>query len=319
MSVMQSFVSIIVPCKKVNGYVKECVEHCKRLDYGNFEVLLLPDYASENVDGVRVISTGFVTVGKKRNIGIANAKGEFCAFIDSDAYPSKDWLRNALKYFDDPMIAGVGGPGLTPEQDSSMQRASGYVLSSFMVGSISNRYKAGRVSESDDIHSCNFIARKTVLEEVGKWNERYWPGEDTLMCLAIKKLGRKLVEASDVVVYHHRRPLFAPHMKQVSRFGEHRGFFAKKFPENSVKLAYFFPSMLVTSLFAGIILSVVFPLFAYVMLFSVSAYLVLSLIAALFQVKDVKLMLSVWLGIVVTHIVYGSFFLSGLAKRDLKR
>jgi len=48
-------------------------------------------------------------------------------------------------------------------------------------------------------------------------------------------------------------------------------------------------------------------------------YLVSSLVAAALQVKSVKLILSVWLGIIVTHLVYGSFFLSGLVKRDLKR
>ena len=319
MSGRRRFISIIIPCKEVDAYTKQCIDYCRKLDYENFEVLLLPDDASEKVEGVRVIATGCVTPGRKRNIGIANAGGEFCAFIDSDAYPRNDWLRNAMKYFDDPMVAGVGGPGVTPEQDSFMQRASGYVLSSFMVGGISSRYKAERVSESDDIHSCNFIARKTVLEEVGGWNEKYWPGEDTLMCLAIRKLGKKLIESSDVVVYHHRRSLFRSHLRQVSKFGEHRGLFVKKFPENSLKLTYFFPSLLVFSLLVGIVLSLFFSFFAYVVLFGVVVYLVSSLIAAALQVRNVKLLLSVWLGIIVTHLVYGSFFLSGLAKRDLKR
>jgi cellulose synthase/poly-beta-1,6-N-acetylglucosamine synthase-like glycosyltransferase len=312
-------VSIIIPCKNVDHYTRECIAYCKRLDYAAFEVILLPDYANELIDGVRIIATGSAPPGVKRNIGVKNASGEIYAFIDNDAYPRSDWLTNALKYFEDAAIGGVGGPGLTPEEDGFMQKAGGYVLSSFMVGNLSSRYKTKSCFESDDIHSCNFIARKEVIEEAGGWNEKYWPGEDTLMCLAIKKLGKKLVESSDVVVYHHRRSLFKSHLKQVSRFGEHRGFFAKKFPENSVKLTYFFPSLIVSSFLAGIVLSLFFPFFAYVLLFGVMAYLVSSLIASALQVKSVKLLLSVWLGIIVTHIVYGSFFLSGLVKRDLKR
>ncbi len=194
-----------------------------------------------------------------------------------------------------------------------------FVLSSFMVGSLSTRYKAQNCFESDDIHSCNFIARKAVVEKAGGWNEKYWPGEDTLMCLAIKKTGQKLLESSDVVVYHHRRSLFRPHIKQVSRFGEHRGFFAKKFPENSVKLTYFLPSVLVCLLIAGIMLSLLFPQFVILLLLGISSYLVLSLIATTLQVKSLKMVLSVWLGIIVTHLVYGVYFLLGLVKRDLKR
>jgi cellulose synthase/poly-beta-1,6-N-acetylglucosamine synthase-like glycosyltransferase len=252
-------------------------------------------------------------------LGVKNANGEFCAFIDNDAYPRSDWLTNALKCFEDSEVGGVGGPGLTPETDDFMQKAGGYVLSSFMVGSLSSRYKTKCCFESNDIHSCNFIARKAVIEAAGGWNTKYWPGEDTLMCLAIKKLGKKLVESSDVVVYHHRRSLFKPHLKQVSRFGEHRGFFVKKFPANSVKLTYFFPSLIISALLAGIVISLFFSFFVYVVLFGVAAYLVLSLIAVALQVRSIKFLFAVWLGIVVTHIIYGCFFLCGLIKRDLKR
>jgi cellulose synthase/poly-beta-1,6-N-acetylglucosamine synthase-like glycosyltransferase len=289
------------------------------LDYPNFEIILLPDYPTEAIDGVRVIATGSVAPGVKRNMGVKSSNGEFCAFIDNDAYPRSDWLTNALKHLEDPQVGGVGGPGLTPETDGLLQKAGGYVLSSFMVGNLSSRYKTKSCFESDDIHSCNFIARKAIIKEAGGWNEKYWPGEDTLMCLAIRKIGRKLIESSDVAVYHHRRSLFKPHLRQVSRFGEHRGFFAKRFPENSAKLTYFFPSLLISSLIAGIFLSLFFPLFAYVVLLGLALYLASSLTAAALQVKGMKLLLSVWLGIITTHLVYGSFFLFGLAKRDLKR
>ena len=312
-------VSIIIPCKSIDNYTLGCIDFCKKLDYGNFEIIVLPDYANELINGVRTITTGPVSPGVKRNIGVKNANGEFCAFIDNDAYPRSDWLTNALKCFEDSEVGGVGGPGLTPESDGFMQKAGGYVLSSFMVGNLSRRYKTKSCFESDDIHSCNFIARRAVVEAVGGWNEKYWPGEDTLMCLAIKKLGKKLIESSDVVVYHHRRSLFKLHLKQVSRFGEHRGFFAKKFPENSVKLTYFFPSLLISSLLAGIVISLFFPFFAYVVLFGVAVYFISTLIAVVLQVKRVKMILSVWLGIIITHIIYGSFFLYGLIKRDLKR
>jgi cellulose synthase/poly-beta-1,6-N-acetylglucosamine synthase-like glycosyltransferase len=316
---VKPWVSIIIPCKEINNYTRECIEHCKRLDYPHFEIILLPDGFTQTLDDVIIIATGPVSPGTKRNLGVKNSNGEFCAFIDNDAYPRSDWLTNALKHFQNREVAAVGGPGLTPECDSFMQQAGGYVLSSFMVGRLSNRYKTQSIYESDDIHSCNFIARKAVVEAAGGWNEKYWPGEDTLMCLSIKRMGKKLVESSDVVVYHHRRSLFKPHLKQVSRFGEHRGFFAKKFPENSVKATYFFPSLLILLLVAGTVISFLLPIFVYALLFGLALYLVLGLGAAASNAKGAKMVLAVWLGIIVTHLIYGCFFLYGLAKRDLKR
>jgi cellulose synthase/poly-beta-1,6-N-acetylglucosamine synthase-like glycosyltransferase len=315
-------VSIIIPCKEIDDYTIECVNHCKKLEYDNYEIILLPDNNPDNLTqdlkGIAIVPTGNSTPGKKRNIGIKYAKGEICAFIDSDARPEKNWLKNALPYFNNPEVAAVGGPGITPPEDSLMQKASGYILSSFIVGGLSSRYKnTGDVKESDDIHSCNFIARKSIVEEIG-WNEKYWPGEDSLMCLEIKKQGKKIVEAPNVIVYHHRRPLFKAHLKQISRFGLHRGFFAKKYPENSLKLTYFLPSLLILFLAFGAIISYFYPTFRAIYFSLLLAYLTLTLVNA-YLAKDIKLLFPVWVGTILTHITYGTYFLIGLAKRELKR
>jgi len=37
------------------------------------------------------------------------------------------------------------------------------------------------------------------------------------------------------------------------------------------------------------------------------------------EVRDARLILPVWLGIILTHIAYGAVFLMGLVKRDLER
>ena len=108
-------VSIIIPCKGVDQYTKESIKGCGQLDYPNFEIILLPDYSTDTIEGVKVIATGPVSPGIKRNLGVKNSNGEFCAFIDNDAYPRGDWLTNALKYLEDQEVGGVGGHGLTPE------------------------------------------------------------------------------------------------------------------------------------------------------------------------------------------------------------
>jgi len=313
----QPSVSIIIPCKDIDKFTKDCVNRCKQLNYEDYEIILLPDNTPERIDKVRIISTGPVTPGAKRNIGVSNSLGEICAFIDSDAYPRSDWLSNAAKYFEDPQIAAVGGPGLTPKEDGSMQRASGFVLSSYMVGNLSKRYKCKGIFESDDIHSCNFLARKSILVKIGGWSEKYWPGEDTLICRAIKGLGKKLIEAPDVVIYHHRRPLFRKHLKQVSSYGLHRGFFARRFKENSRKPPYLAPTFLVSFLIAGGILSFANNLTFLIFSFLIGVYLVLCFVASLIQVKDLKLILIVWSGIVLTHLCYGASFIIGFSKNEI--
>jgi uncharacterized protein (DUF697 family) len=56
-----------------------------------------------------------------------------------------------------------------------------------------------------------------------------------------------------------------------------------------------------------------------VMLLAVAMYLILGSIATSLEVKEAKLVLPVWLGIIATHVVYGVSFLVGLMRPDLER
>jgi GT2 family glycosyltransferase len=312
---MNPFVSIIVPCRTVDDFTKECVTACKALDYDRFEIILLSDSPGE-VEGGKVIVTGPVTPGKKRNIGGQNAGGEVLAFIDADAYPDKDWISRGVAHLTSEGVGAVGGPGLTPPSDDDFSHAQGAILSSFLVGGISSRYRGSHDIETDDIHSVNLLVRRDLIESIGGWNEDYYPGEDTLLCLAIGRSGHKLVLAHDVIVYHHRRRTWGGYLRQVWGFGVHRGFFAKKFPKNSRKVGYFIPSIMVSGLVALGILSP-FSLMAEIALsISIVAYLSMDLLVTL---QNRRYAASVFFGIPLTHITYGIGFLRGLASSKLSR
>ena len=319
----QPLISIIIPCKEIDKYTEERIRYCLELDYPNYEIIVLPDYESKQIlRNVKVIPTGPITPGAKRNIGITNSNGEICAFIDSDAYPPRDWLKNAVKYLVNDEVVAVGGPGITPPKDSLMQKASGYVYAAASFpSSLIGRFRVEKTRESDDIHSCNFIAYRKVIEEVGGWNEKYWPGEDTLLCLAIKRHGYKLLEAPDVIVYHHRKPLFKKHLKQVKQFALHRGLFAKKYKGNSLKIPYVIPSLITLTLFGGLLLSLLVRsgILYFLYMTTLGIYLLTTLLASIVETKERKLVPLVWLGVILTHITYGIFFIIGLLKKDLKR
>ena len=127
-------VSIIVAVKGDNPNLRECIESCLSLDYPDFEILVLPDNdLILSYPKTRVIPTGEVTPPIKRDMALSWAKGEILAFLDDDAYPDKDWLTKALRHFEPPEIAAVGGPAVTPDSDSLMRKASGQVYNSFLM------------------------------------------------------------------------------------------------------------------------------------------------------------------------------------------
>lgn len=317
-------VSIIIAVKQRQKNLDECVAKCCRLDFKDFEIMVLPD-APMNGDNphsgtvpIHIIATGPVNPAQKRDIAIEHARGEILAFIDDDAYPAQDWLTNALENFKDEEVAAVGGPAVTPPEDGLMQKASGAVYSSPVVSSkFIYRYVPKSRRFVDDYPSCNFLVRKSIMQELGGFDTNFWPGEDTKLCLEItKKLGKKIVYDPAILVYHHRRPLFLPHLKQAANYALHRGYFVKKFPETSRRISYFIPSIFLLSLVMGSMLSVFVPFFGTLYFTGALFYFVTVFIFSISS--DLRAAVLVFFGTIFTHLTYGLFFLKGLFSMELK-
>lgn len=313
-------VSVIIAVKGYNDFLKECVEKCLKLNYGDYEILILPDQAfSYQNERVRVIPTGPCLPAKKRDIGWHHAYGDVLAFLDDDAYPAEKWLDCAVRHFDDPCVGAVGGAAVTPPTESFMRMASGLVYESFAVsGNFKYRYTQGKECYIDDYPSCNLLVRKDVFEKVGGFKTKFWPGEDTILCLEItKKLKKKIIYDPEALVFHHRRPLFAGHLKQIQNYALHRGYFVKRFPETSLRWQYFMPSVFLLWIAVGFSVSVFNLFFSLFYILSLLGYGGLLFLGA-YQPKDLKMSTYVCAGIFLTHLYYGFYFIEGLLASKLQ-
>jgi glycosyltransferase involved in cell wall biosynthesis len=314
-------VSVVIACPAPSPYLTECLNALAQQTYPHFEVIVLPDVAASIGDypfSLQVVPTGKTRPAEKRNLGIQKAKGNVIAFLDDDAYPVANWLEHAVKYFTLPDVGGVGGPGVTPPNDPFMAQASGCVYANILVsGNYRWRYVGDRVrSHVDDVPSCNLFVRKEVLTAFNGYRTDFWPGEDTILCIDIVYGQKKrIVYDPWVIVYHHRRPLFGPHLRQIGRYALHRGHFVKRFPETSFRLSYLIPTLFVLGLVAGLPLSFLHPWLFYAYFGTLALYGVLTF-AFSFSLSPC-LWFVTWLGVIATHIVYGVRFLTGLLTRRM--
>lgn len=317
---VQYKVSIIIPVKEINDYIRQAMKYYANLEYDDYEILIFPDHMSdEEFSHTRIIPSGEVGPADKRDMALQYAKGEIFAFIDDDAYPGKDWLKNAIAYFEDPEIGAVGGPAVTAPDDDIWQQASGKIYESFLCsGGYTYRYLPKEEREVDDLPSVNLIVRRNIFEQIGGYDSNYYPGEDTKLCLDIVESGKKIIYSPDVLVYHHRRKVFKQHLKQATNYAKHRGYFAKALPKTSCKLAYFIPSLFVLGLFVGPILSYFMPTLWYFYFAVIVLYLVL-LIVSIRKTDSFQLWILTFVGIVATHIGYGLMFIRGLCSKELLR
>jgi len=311
--------SIIIAVKEPNDNLKDCIEACLQLAYQDYEIIVLPDEAFSYVrEKVRIIPTGLCLPAEKRDLASSYATGEILAFLDDDAYPAKDWLAQAVKNFNDPLVAAVAGPAITPSEEGLREEASGLVYESFAFsGHFRYRYRKGKRQLVDDYPSCNLLVRKQIFDQLGGFKTKFWPGEDTILCLEItKRLKKDIVYDPEVLVFHHRRPLVAGHLKQIRNYALHRGYFAKRFPETSLRWQYFVPSVFILWLLVGALSCFFNAVFSMVYLSVLAFYVVFIFFNAL-RKNSLKLTGLVFSGIILSHLCYGIYFIRGLLSPQL--
>lgn len=140
----EPLISVIVPVYKVEQFLPRCVDSLLSQTYHNLEILLVddgsPDRCGEICDEyaakdprIRVIHKANGGLGSARNAGIAQAKGEYISFIDSDDWVDSDSYSRLyallLKYSAQMVIAGrydyyeksgEERPGLCPQQEEKV-------------------------------------------------------------------------------------------------------------------------------------------------------------------------------------------------------
>lgn len=99
--------SVIIPVYNVEKFLRTCVESCIETMPYTYEILLVDDGSTdesgkicdefaEKYDFIRVFHTENKGVSNARNFAIANSRGKFLFFVDSDDYIEKGSLKLLL-------------------------------------------------------------------------------------------------------------------------------------------------------------------------------------------------------------------------------
>ncbi len=323
-------VSVIIVCEGWNHFLAEALPHYQELDYPNFEVIVFStEPIRHQLPRVRFLHDEKTRhqPALKRDLAAEAARGDILAFIDDDAYPSPEWLKMAIRHFADEQVVAVGGPGVNPPQAGALEKAAGWISASPLGGwGQTYRFIPQRQRWVDDYPSMNFLVRRQDFLRVGGFDSLYYPGEDTKLCLDLtQKLKKKIFYDPQVLVYHHKRPLFRRYLVQNGRFGRHRGNFARFLPANSRRWFYFVPPLFALGFFGGWLLWLLpkWPLILFlrrIYEFTLGLYAVLLLANALWVVRkshSVKIAFLTILGILPMHLYYGLQFIRGYFSRRL--
>lgn len=148
-----------------------------------------------------------------RNAALKLARGQIIGFTDSDCIPDKNWIRNAVDYF---------------ENNKTCSRIAGKVSIVF------KSFKPTRAELYDQIYAfnqrryvskwgtsvtANLFTYKYVFEKIGLFNETIMSGGDFIWGVLANKMGYQIDYVESIMVKHPARYSLAELINKEKRIG----------------------------------------------------------------------------------------------------
>jgi cellulose synthase/poly-beta-1,6-N-acetylglucosamine synthase-like glycosyltransferase len=211
-------VSIIVATRNNEQTINECLGAIFKLDYPkDFLEVIVVDGCSTDATveiaekyPVKVVSAP-LNAPAAYNHALKMINNEVLGFIDSDAKVEKEWLNKLVAYLDDPQVAGVSGNIETWNTENHWARSIGYDLK--------NRY-ARLKKYVVRVATMNLLMKKSVIEEVGGFDENLPSQYDTDLGFRITSRGYKILFEPDAKCYHFNRSTVRAYFKQQLQYGK---------------------------------------------------------------------------------------------------
>jgi len=298
---MQKTISVIIPAEQDKRDLP-VLRHLAKINYPK--------------DKLEVIVVRGNCPSVQRNKAAREAKGDILYFFNRDVRLEGGIFEKVLDIFNrNPAIAGIGGPDLTPSDNSYMQHLFGYAMGSYFGHwKMRARYASigkERFSDEKELLLSNLAIRRDIFLESNGFNERLYPNEENELINRISNMGYKFVYHPDIKVYRDRRKTLFAFMKQFYRYGQGR--MRQIFIEGAFRNLYFF--MPVSLLIYFIILPFIkeslgafLPLFVYIF------FAVMDAIYLSFKNRR-NLVFVLPILYLIMHISYGIGMLFALFKR----
>ncbi len=210
-------VSVIVTARNNEETIGECIKSIVQLDYpkDNLEVLLIDSNSTDKTAqiaaeyGAKVISMPG-NAPAAYNFALKIAKYDILAFIDSDAKVEAEWLRKLVPFLNDPKTAGVSGNIETWNTENPWARSIGYDIKSryMRLGNYTGR-----------VATMNLLFKRSILEEVGGFDENFPSQYDTELGYRISSRGYRIAFERNAICYHFNRPTLRAYWKQQLQYG----------------------------------------------------------------------------------------------------
>lgn len=155
---------------------------------------------------------------KARNAGIKAASGPIIVFLDDDVEVTKTTLASHAEAYANPEVVGVAGRAINDGEALPKQTDVVTGKTNFMGTQFISNFWSTRTQDVDFPYGCNMSFRKSVLDQVGNFDENYPNMFDEIdLAARIVKLGI-IRFVPETLVYHHKAPSGGARTDNQTRF-----------------------------------------------------------------------------------------------------
>jgi cellulose synthase/poly-beta-1,6-N-acetylglucosamine synthase-like glycosyltransferase len=261
--------AIIIPAIRINEDVQKCVNEClaqKKIKTSIYLITNKKVNQKLKIKKVKYLYFGDVNMSTKRNIAVKKCKDNYIAFIDSDAYPAKNWVFNGIQLLKkNKKISIITGPDLPFPDQKGWSFYIGLAHKSFLLsGEKVFRKNLKKEMICNQASSCNMILRKKDFLKVGGMDENIYIGEDKDLCDKIN-VNNKILYSPKVLIYHKVRD-FVPFILQRFYYGTILLDLIKKNKILNLNNFQYFGPLIILLFYLFLPLSIIFNYFEFVFL-----------------------------------------------------
>jgi glycosyltransferase involved in cell wall biosynthesis len=219
--------SVIVPARNRPATLAQCLESLARQSFAadRFEVVVVDDGSEQPLTvpptlspaGTPIVLVRQANTGPAgaRNRGLAEARGEFVAFIDDDCEADPRWLEILIASLRSRPGAAAGGTVLNAFERNPFAEAS-----QILVSYVCEYYNRDPV-RARFFTTNNLAFPREALVAAGGFAEEYVraAAEDRELCNRWHAQGRELLTVADAVVRHRHDLTFRTFVRQHYNYG----------------------------------------------------------------------------------------------------
>ncbi len=229
-------ISVVVPVYNRGKTIRATIEQLLHQSLPPAEIIVVDDGSTDETAEVLESFGGWIRVltrnnegpASARNAGVRASTGALIAFTDSDCVPDEDWLREMVKGFYSPAIAGVGG---------KVCAASAGLVGEYI--DLNGWMNPQRAVDGTVLYlvTANACFRSDLLFQVNLFDERFRNagGEDTELSVRLRSIGYELAFVDSAIVRHHHRRTIRDYFKNIANHGEGQYILEKLWPQQAWK------------------------------------------------------------------------------------